>query len=166
MQLRDHPLMIYHGIRNWPPAWTWRSGQDNAKPRGEIGILRDLFLSDIEPRTHLYVRGWRVLPADLPVAQGRLRPADPRFGVIGCEPPLVKEQRTPRQQTSCLVVQGDSRSASKLITGCYAAAKRFRHHRYRRFSGRTERCQAIARRFAWGLPRSDRCRPASRSPPP
>ena len=55
MQLRDHPLMIYHGIRNWPPAWTWRSGQDNAKPRGEIGILRDLFLSDIEPRTHLYL---------------------------------------------------------------------------------------------------------------
>ena len=55
MQLRDHPLMTYHGIRNWPPAWTWRGGEDNKRPRGEIGTLRDVFISQIEPRTRLFL---------------------------------------------------------------------------------------------------------------
>jgi hypothetical protein len=38
--LRDHPLMAYHHIRNWPPVWTLpvRGGEKTLK--GEIGILK------------------------------------------------------------------------------------------------------------------------------
>jgi hypothetical protein len=55
MQLRDHPLMTYNGVRNWPPAWVWRGGDNNKKLRGEIGIIRDVFLSKIEPSTRLFL---------------------------------------------------------------------------------------------------------------
>jgi len=48
MQLRDHPLMSYKGARNWPPAWTWISGEKNNKyPKGEVGVLKDVGLSAI-----------------------------------------------------------------------------------------------------------------------
>lgn len=55
MRLRDHPLMTYHGVRNWPPSWTWRGGENNTKLRGEVGVLRDVFISQIEPRTRLFL---------------------------------------------------------------------------------------------------------------
>jgi len=56
MILRDHPLMSYRGLSNWPPVWTWRGGAgEDKRPRGEIGILRDVFLSQVEPRTRLYL---------------------------------------------------------------------------------------------------------------
>jgi hypothetical protein len=47
--------MTYHGVENWPPVWTWRGGMENKKPRGEIGILRDAFLSRIEPHAQLFL---------------------------------------------------------------------------------------------------------------
>jgi len=54
--LRDHPLMNYRGLRNWPPIWTWRGGPgDDEGPRGEVGILRDVFLSRVEPRSRVYL---------------------------------------------------------------------------------------------------------------
>jgi len=55
--LRDHPLMAYHGVRNWPPIWTWASGLENNRPKGEIGILTKVELSNILPadRCFLYV---------------------------------------------------------------------------------------------------------------
>jgi hypothetical protein len=57
MLLRDHPLMCYRGTRNWPPVWTWIGGPANKRPQGEIGILRKVSLSKIQPfnRCYLYV---------------------------------------------------------------------------------------------------------------
>jgi hypothetical protein len=57
MLLRDHPLMQYHGVPNWPPAWTWTDGPENRHPRGEIGILRGIVPSKISPveRCFLYI---------------------------------------------------------------------------------------------------------------
>jgi hypothetical protein len=41
MQLRDHPLMSYGGVRNWPPVWTKGSKEsDQVTVRSEIGILK------------------------------------------------------------------------------------------------------------------------------
>jgi hypothetical protein len=49
MLLRDHPLMQYHGVRNWPPAWSLIDGPENKPPQGEIGILRQVVPSKILP---------------------------------------------------------------------------------------------------------------------
>jgi hypothetical protein len=46
---RDHALMRYHGIPNWPPAWLWIDGPENKHPRGEIGILQAVEVSNIPP---------------------------------------------------------------------------------------------------------------------
>src|SRR5262245_38747046 len=50
MLLRDHPLMIYKGVRSWPPVWVWRGGNANTNPKGEVGILRDVALSRDPPK--------------------------------------------------------------------------------------------------------------------
>jgi len=57
MLLRDHPLLNHRGVHSWPPAWTWVAGLDNKYPLGEIGILRNVVPSRIEPadRCFLYV---------------------------------------------------------------------------------------------------------------
>ena len=57
MLLRDHPLLNYRGSSSWPPVWTWIAGSDNQRPRGEIGILKSVTESDIEPadRCFLYI---------------------------------------------------------------------------------------------------------------
>jgi len=57
MLLRDHPLFNHRGVRSWPPVWTWISGLDNEHPVGEIGVLRDVHRSNIEPadRCFLYI---------------------------------------------------------------------------------------------------------------
>jgi hypothetical protein len=57
MLLRDHPLMQYHGVPNWPPALTWTDGPENRHPRGEIGILKEVALTKITPadRCYLYI---------------------------------------------------------------------------------------------------------------
>ena len=56
MLLRNHPLMSYRGLRNWPPVWTWRGGEGvDRRPRGEVGILRDVFPSRVEPRSRVYL---------------------------------------------------------------------------------------------------------------
>jgi hypothetical protein len=55
MELRYHPLMSYRGLNNWPPTWTWRGGQDDIKPTGEVGFLRDVFLSRVEPKSRLFL---------------------------------------------------------------------------------------------------------------
>jgi hypothetical protein len=41
MRLRDHPLMSYGGVRNWPPVWLGLVGEKR-HPRGEIGILHEV----------------------------------------------------------------------------------------------------------------------------
>ena len=40
MTLRNHPLMISHGVPNWPPVWTKRAKKDKKFIMGEVGILR------------------------------------------------------------------------------------------------------------------------------
>jgi hypothetical protein len=42
MELRDHPLMSYRGVRNWPPAWTRIRGSGDKQPNGEVGTLREI----------------------------------------------------------------------------------------------------------------------------
>jgi hypothetical protein len=49
MLLRDHPLMSYHGVPNWPPTWTWMRGREDNYPRGEVGILKAALPSKIKP---------------------------------------------------------------------------------------------------------------------
>ena len=49
MKLRNHPLMSCVGLRNWPPAWLWRDGSEDTRPAGEVGFLRHVILSDIDP---------------------------------------------------------------------------------------------------------------------
>ena len=46
--------MTYRGLRNWPPSWIQSGGlHDITTPTllGEVGILTQVLLSRIEPRT-------------------------------------------------------------------------------------------------------------------
>jgi hypothetical protein len=49
LKLRDHPLMCYRGVCNWPPVWTWVDGKENEHPHGEIGTLIDVRQDFREP---------------------------------------------------------------------------------------------------------------------
>jgi hypothetical protein len=49
MKLRDHPLV------HWPPAWLWRYGSDDTSPVGEVGLLKDVILSGVEPRDRCFL---------------------------------------------------------------------------------------------------------------
>jgi len=55
--LRHHPLFRYRGVPSWPPVWTRADGLENNRPKGEIGILRKVELSNILPanRCFLYI---------------------------------------------------------------------------------------------------------------
>jgi hypothetical protein len=53
--LRDHPLMRYHGVPNWPPTWTWIDGFENKRPQGEIGILKAIELSNVQPANRFFL---------------------------------------------------------------------------------------------------------------
>ena len=55
MFLRDHPLMSYRGVPSLPPSWNWTNGFENKGPRGEIGILKAVSLSKIEPANRCYL---------------------------------------------------------------------------------------------------------------
>ena len=57
MLLRGHPLFRYHGMHSWPPTWTWIAGLDNKHPKGEVGILRRVQKSKVQPadRCFLYI---------------------------------------------------------------------------------------------------------------
>jgi hypothetical protein len=55
MLLRDHPLMRYHRLSNWPPAWFWIGGLENKRPSGEIGIFKSVELSTIEPANRCFL---------------------------------------------------------------------------------------------------------------
>ena len=55
MFLRDHPLMSYRGVPSWRPSWNWTNGFENKGPRGEIGILKAVSLSRIEPANRCYL---------------------------------------------------------------------------------------------------------------
>ena len=39
VKLRDHPLMSYRGISNWPPVWTQTGTDSVITVTGEVGVL-------------------------------------------------------------------------------------------------------------------------------
>jgi hypothetical protein len=49
MLLRDHPLMSYQGIRNWPPTWIRLKGRGDKHLTGEIGMLKGVLLAGTSP---------------------------------------------------------------------------------------------------------------------
>src|SRR5215813_1726769 len=55
MLLRDHPLMMYNGIRSWPPVWVWSGGNNTTNPKGEVGILHDAILSNVPPNSTCFL---------------------------------------------------------------------------------------------------------------
>jgi hypothetical protein len=55
MLLRDHPLMARHCVHNWPPVWIWREGGENEHPNGEVGILKAILLSRIQPADRCFL---------------------------------------------------------------------------------------------------------------
>jgi hypothetical protein len=40
MELHNHPLMSYRGVKNWPPIWIPVDRQNVRVISGEVGILR------------------------------------------------------------------------------------------------------------------------------
>src|SRR5262245_55631408 len=55
MKLRDHSLMCYRGVSNWPTAWVGRDAKQFRQLGGEIGILRNVIQSKIKPPNRLYL---------------------------------------------------------------------------------------------------------------
>jgi hypothetical protein len=56
MLLRNHPLLNYHAAPSWPPVWTFTGGLENERPRREeIGILREVTISDIQPADRCFL---------------------------------------------------------------------------------------------------------------
>ena len=55
MLLRNHPLFTYRNSRSWPPSWLWCGGFDNTHPRGEVGILKNVFPSRVRPSTSCFL---------------------------------------------------------------------------------------------------------------
>ena len=57
MLLRDHPMMSYQGVCNWPPVWREIDRPETKPLRGEIGILKKVMLSNIQfaNRCFLYI---------------------------------------------------------------------------------------------------------------
>jgi hypothetical protein len=47
--------MTYHGLRSWPPVWTWVGGANNQRPKGEVGILKEARVSKIEPADRIFL---------------------------------------------------------------------------------------------------------------
>jgi hypothetical protein len=43
MELRHHPKMTFYGKRIWPPHWVGPYSSTNPLPRGEVGILRQVY---------------------------------------------------------------------------------------------------------------------------
>jgi hypothetical protein len=54
MQLRDHPLMAYHAIRNWPPVWI-KKYADSETMIGEIGVLTHVGSDSLVNRCYLHI---------------------------------------------------------------------------------------------------------------
>ena len=50
MLLRDHPLMSYRGISNWPPRWHARGDGTAPHVAGEIGVLSDVIIYNPAPQ--------------------------------------------------------------------------------------------------------------------
>jgi len=54
MLLRDHPLMRYRRCSNWPPIWSCTDGH-NQHPKGEVGTLKAVLRSDMQPPNRCFL---------------------------------------------------------------------------------------------------------------
>jgi hypothetical protein len=43
MELRNHPKMTFEGKPNWPPHWIGPYSENHPLPRGEVGVLREVY---------------------------------------------------------------------------------------------------------------------------
>jgi hypothetical protein len=55
MLLRDHPQLTYQNSRNRPPDWLYCGGFNNTHPPGEVGILKNVFVSSVKPSTRCFL---------------------------------------------------------------------------------------------------------------
>jgi hypothetical protein len=55
MLFRDHPLFTYQNRRSWPPEWLYYGGFDNTHPQGEVGILKNVFVSSVKPSNRCFL---------------------------------------------------------------------------------------------------------------
>jgi hypothetical protein len=56
MHLRDHPLMCYKRVRNWPPVWVRRKQLIAKSVIGEFGILAAVRYGSATPgKCHLVI---------------------------------------------------------------------------------------------------------------
>jgi hypothetical protein len=54
MKLRDHPLMAYRKMRNWPPVWIEKYA-DYKTLMGEIGVLTHVGTPEVERGNRCYL---------------------------------------------------------------------------------------------------------------
>jgi hypothetical protein len=52
MKLRDHPLMNYRGLSNWPPRWLPRGEGIGPRVYGEVGVLTEVTVYHLQPNSH------------------------------------------------------------------------------------------------------------------
>lgn len=52
MVLRDHPLMSYRGVSNWPPRWHARGDGVAPQALGEVGMLTEVTIHQPAPQYH------------------------------------------------------------------------------------------------------------------
>src|ERR1041385_7723885 len=41
--------MSYRGQHSWPPTWMWTGKGENKYPRGEVGVLKEVHISILDP---------------------------------------------------------------------------------------------------------------------
>jgi hypothetical protein len=58
MQLRNHPFMLRKsGFKTWPPLWTTTRLVENDNPKGEIGTLQQVLMSEmLDNRIFLFIQ--------------------------------------------------------------------------------------------------------------
>jgi len=55
LKLREHPLLSHSGQKSWPPTWTLIDGTKKKKPKGEVGILKEVKVSKTANRCFLVI---------------------------------------------------------------------------------------------------------------
>jgi hypothetical protein len=55
MLFRDHLLFTYKNSRSWPPNWLYCGGFENTHPQGEVGILKNVFISSVKLSTRCFL---------------------------------------------------------------------------------------------------------------
>jgi hypothetical protein len=55
MKLREHPLLSYRGVSNWPPVWIGKDGRHLKQSESDRAILKDVVQSKKAPLTRCYL---------------------------------------------------------------------------------------------------------------